>query len=79
MILLVSAGSTVALIVGALWLAGGLFVLRSAIVSVQWPAQHSFLQGVIDAELRGTATSIAMGCRCMANAPCRRLRAICSS
>ena len=49
-------------------LAALLFVARSGLVGMQWPAQHSFLQGTIHPRLRGTATSVAMGCSSVANA-----------
>lgn len=49
-------------------LAGILFVARSALVGMQWPAQQSFLQGTIHPRLRGTATSVAMGCWSVTNA-----------
>ncbi|HWE63324.1 MAG TPA: hypothetical protein VHB98_16530, partial [Chloroflexota bacterium] len=39
-----------------------------ALVTMQWPAQQSFLQGTIHPGLRGTATSITMGCWSVANA-----------
>lgn len=71
-ILLVSAASTILLagvpFMPALWLACTLFVLRSMLVSMQWPAQHSFLQGAVPPGLRGAATSIAIGCWSVANA-----------
>lgn len=53
--------------------AGLLFVARSALVSVQWPAQQSFLQGAVHPRVRGTATSIALGCWSVANAACPSL------
>jgi MFS family permease len=53
---------------GGVSLAGLLYVCRSALVSMQWPAQHSFLQGAVDPRVRGTATSVTLGCWSIANA-----------
>jgi MFS family permease len=53
---------------GVVPIAGSLFVIRSALVSMQWPAQLSFLHGAVDPRVRGTATSIAIGCWSIANA-----------
>ncbi|MGH2409068.1 MAG: MFS transporter, partial [Chloroflexota bacterium] len=53
---------------GGVTLAGLLYVCRSALVSMQWPAQHSFLQGAVDPRVRGTATSVTLGCWSIANA-----------
>jgi MFS family permease len=65
-IVLVAGGSTLFLIgvplAPALPVAGLLFILRSALVSMQWPAQLSFLQGAVHPGLRGTVTSVALGC-----------------
>ena len=64
MILLVAALSTLMLagvpFAPVLPLAGLFYVLRSAFVSMQWPAQQSFLQGAVDPRVRGTATSVAL-------------------
>src|SRR5919204_298830 len=66
MILLVAALSTLMLAgvpcAPVLPLAGLFYVLRSGFVSMQWPAQQSFLQGAVDPRVRGTATSLALGC-----------------
>lgn len=67
------AGMSTVLLVGmplspVLPLAGLFFVLRSALIAMQWPAQHSFLQGAVDPRVRGMATSLALGCWSMANA-----------
>jgi MFS family permease len=53
---------------GVLPVAGSLFVLRSALVGMQWPAQLSFLHGAVDPRVRGSATSVAIGCWSIANA-----------
>ncbi len=53
---------------GVLPVAGSLFVLRSALVGMQWPAQLSFLHGAVDPRVRGTATSVAIGSWSIANA-----------
>ena len=53
---------------GAVPIAGLLYTFRSALVSMQWPAQHSFLQGAVDPRVRGTATSVTLGCWSIANA-----------
>lgn len=71
-IVLVAGASTV-LLVGvplspAFALAGLFFVLRSALIAMQWPAQHSFLQGAVDPRVRGMATSMALGSWSLANA-----------
>jgi len=72
MILLVAALSTLMLagvpFAPVLPLAGLFYVLRSAFVSMQWPAQQSFLQGAVDPRVRGTATSVALGCWSITNA-----------
>jgi MFS family permease len=49
-------------------LAGIFYVLRSALIAMQWPAQSSFLQGAVDPRVRGTATSITLGFWSIANA-----------
>ena len=71
-IVLVASLSTCFLIgvplAASLQVAGILFIVRSALVSMQWPAQHSFLQGAVDPRVRGTATSITLGCWSTANA-----------
>jgi MFS family permease len=71
-ILLVSAAST-ALLAGiplspVVPLAGAFYITRNAIVSMQWPAQGSFLQGAVAPLVRGTATSVTLGCWSLANA-----------
>ncbi|HVC82842.1 MAG TPA: MFS transporter [Chloroflexota bacterium] len=53
---------------GGATVAGLLYLCRSALVSMQWPAQHSFLQGAVDPRVRGTATSVTLGCWSIANA-----------
>jgi MFS family permease len=72
MILLVAALSTLMLagvpFAPVLPLAGLFYVLRSGFVSMQWPAQQSFLQGAVDPRVRGTATSLALGCWSITNA-----------
>jgi MFS family permease len=72
MILLVAALSTLMLAgvpcAPVLPLAGLFYVLRSGFVSMQWPAQQSFLQGAVDPRVRGTATSLALGCWSITNA-----------
>lgn len=72
LIVLVASLSTVLLLgvplAPVLPLAGLFFVLRSALVSMQWPAQHSFLQGAVDPRVRGMATSISLGGWSLANA-----------
>jgi hypothetical protein len=71
-IVLVASFSTCFLVgvplAASLQVAGILFIMRSALVSMQWPAQHSFLQGAVDPRVRGTATSITLGCWSTANA-----------
>ncbi len=42
--------------------AGLFYVLRTGVVSMQWPAQLSFLQGAVDPRQRGVATSVSLGC-----------------
>ncbi|MDB5076796.1 MAG: transporter [Chloroflexi bacterium] len=72
LILVVAITSTVLLaglpIATSLPLAGALFIARSGFVSMQWPAQHSFLQGAVDPKIRATVTSITLGCWSTANA-----------
>jgi MFS family permease len=72
MIVLVAALSTLMLagvpFASVLPLAGLFYVLRSGFVSMQWPAQQSFLQGAVDPRVRGTATSLALGCWSITNA-----------
>jgi hypothetical protein len=46
----------------ALPVAGALFIMRSALVTMQWPAQLSFLQGAVHPLVRGTVTSVTLGC-----------------
>jgi MFS family permease len=53
---------------GLLPVAGALYVMRSALVGMQWPAQLSFLHGAVDPRVRGTATSVTLGCWSVANA-----------
>src|SRR6185437_9864132 len=53
---------------GLLPVAGALYVMRSALVGMQWPAQLSFLHGAVDPRVRGTATSVTLGCWSIANA-----------
>lgn len=71
-IVLVAATSTLMLagvpLAPILPLAGICYVARSALVSMQWPAQISFLQGAVDPRLRGTASSVALSCWSLANA-----------
>ena len=72
-VILCAAGSSLLFLagmpfVGGVTAAGLLYVCRSALVSMQWPAQHSFLQGAVDPRLRGTATSVTLGCWSIANA-----------
>lgn len=71
-IVLVAATSTLMLagvpLAPVLPLAGICYVARSALVSMQWPAQISFLQGAVDPRLRGTASSVALSCWSLANA-----------
>lgn len=71
-IVLVAASSTVFLVglplAPILPLAGALYVLRSALVTMQWPAQLSFLQGAVHPRVRGTVTSITLGCWSTASA-----------
>lgn len=71
-ILLVAALST-ALLTGVplaplLPIAGLFYIARSAFIAMQWPAQSSFLQGVVPPRVRGTATSVTLGCWSLANA-----------
>jgi MFS family permease len=65
-VLLASGASTLALagvpLAPVLPVAGLCYVLRTAVVATQWPAQLSFLQGTVDPRLRGLATSVAMSC-----------------
>jgi MFS family permease len=72
LIMLVAALSTLFLagvpLSASLPLAGLFFIARSALVSMQWPAQHSFLQGAVDPRVRATVTSITLGCWSTANA-----------
>jgi len=46
----------------ALPVAGLFYVLRTGVVSMQWPAQLSFLQGAVDPRQRGVATSVSLSC-----------------
>lgn len=67
------AGASTLLLLGvplssALPLAGAFYVLRSALIAMQWPAQSSFLQGAVEPRVRGTATSITLGFWSIANA-----------
>lgn len=64
MALAVAAFSTL-LLVGVplaltLPIAGVCYVGRSALLSMQWPAQISLLQGAVPAHLRSTVTSLTM-------------------
>ena len=72
LILIVATGSAVLLLglplAPALPVAGVFYILRTALVAMQWPAQLSFLQGAVDPRLRSTATSVAMGSWSLANA-----------
>jgi MFS family permease len=65
-VLLASGASTLALagvpLAPVLPVAGLCYVLRTAVVATQWPAQLSFLQGAVDPRLRGLTTSVAMSC-----------------
>lgn len=71
-IMLVAGLSTILLagvpLAPALTVAGLFYVARSAFISMQWPAQSSFLQGAVAPRVRGTATSVTLGCWSMANA-----------
>lgn len=51
-----------------LLVAGVFYVLRSAVVSMQWLTQLSFLQGAVDPRMRGLATSVALSCGSVAMA-----------
>ncbi len=42
--------------------AGLFYVVRTGVVSMQWPAQLSFLQGAVDPRQRGLATSVSLSC-----------------
>jgi MFS family permease len=72
LVVLVAGGSTLILtgvpLAPALPVAGVLFVMRSALVTMQWPAQLSFLQGAAHPHLRGTVTSASLGCWSVATA-----------
>jgi MFS family permease len=66
-VVLLAIGASTLLLVGVpfapvLPVAGLFYVLRSALVSMQWPAQLSFLQGAVDPRMRGLATSVALSC-----------------
>jgi len=66
-VILLAVGASTLLLVGMplapiLPVAGLFYVLRTGVVSMQWPAQLSFLQGAVDPHRRGLATSVAMSC-----------------
>ncbi len=66
-VILLAVGISTVLLVGvplapSLAVAGVFYVLRTGVVSMQWPAQLSFLQGAVDPRLRGLATSVALSC-----------------
>ncbi len=66
-VVVLSLGVSSLLLIGVplaptLTVAGAFYVLRSALVSMQWPAQLSFLQGAVDPRVRGVVTSVALGC-----------------
>lgn len=66
-VVVLSLGVSTLLLIGVplaptLTVAGAFYVLRSAFVSMQWPAQLSFLQGAVDPRVRGVVTSVALGC-----------------
>jgi len=76
-ILLAAVVSTV-LLVGVplapiLPVAGLFYVVRTGVVSMQWPAQLSFLQGAVDPRVRGLATSVSLSCWSVAMALCPAL------
>jgi len=66
-VILLAVGVSTVLLVGVplapvLPVAGLFYVLRTGVVSMQWPAQLSFLQGAVDPRLRGLATSVSLSC-----------------
>lgn len=71
-IMLVASLSTL-LLVGVplspvLPLAGIFYLARSGLVTMQWPAQQSFVMGAVNPRVRGTAQSVVLGCWSLANA-----------
>jgi len=66
-VILLAVGVSTLLLVGVpfapvLPVAGLFYVVRTGVVSMQWPAQLSFLQGAVDPRLRGLATSVSLSC-----------------
>jgi sugar phosphate permease len=72
-VVLLSAGLSTLLLLGVplapvLPVAGLFYVLRTGVLSMQWPAQSSFLQGAVDPRRRGLATSVSFTCEGVATA-----------
>ena len=66
-VILLAVGVSTVLLVGVplapvLPVAGLFYVVRTGVVSMQWPAQLSFLQGAVDPRQRGRATSVSLSC-----------------